>query len=292
MLLKGISMRISIASLTVTIFAVCSPLMAQIAPSVGNPRLQQASLSSTANAKTPNRTRAKIGPPKPFSVVAFGGGVSSMGINVETATNVNRFMNLRTTGNYLNYTVNNLSTDGLNLTGKINFATAGASLDFYPSPYHGFRVSPGVLFRNNNHVTAIVGATNGTPFTLNGVTYYSSPSAPVVGNASLALNARKTAFTGTVGWGNLIPRYGGGHLSFPFEIGAALVGQPIASMTLTSGQVCTNPAGTVGCMNVVGNATVTTNLQAQVAKFQKDVQPFQYYPIFSLGVGYNFHVRK
>jgi len=215
-----------------------------------------------------------------------------MGINVQAATNVNRFMNLRTTGNYLNYTVNNIKTDGLNLTGTINFATAGASLDFYPSPYHGLRLSPGVLFRNNNNMTAIVGATNGSPFTLNGVTYYSSPSAPVVGNASLVLNSRKTAFTGTIGWGNLIPRYGGGHLSFPFEIGAAFIGQPVFNMALTSGQVCTNPAGTVGCMNVVGNATVNANLQAQVAKFQKDVQPFQYYPIFSFGVGYNFHVRK
>ena len=86
----------------------------------------------------------------PFSHLAFGGGISPLGINLQAAVNVNRYMNLRGVGNFFNYSVNNISTNGLNINGKLNFATAGASVDFYPFPNHGFRLSPGALFYNQN----------------------------------------------------------------------------------------------------------------------------------------------
>ena len=163
------------------------------------------------------------------------------------------------------------------MNGTLNFATAGASVDFYPFPNHGFRVSPGVLFYNQNQVTATVVAPGGTSFTLDGYTYYSSQANPVTGSGSLVLNKQNPAFTITTGWGNMIPRRGG-HWSFPFEIGAAFIGAPTVNMALTSGQVCANPAGTVGCMNVVGNSQINSNLQAQVAKYQNDLNPFRFYP--------------
>ena len=63
-------------------------------------------------------------------------------------------MNLRGTGNFFNYTLSNIDTNGFNLGGKLNFASAGASLDYYPFPSHGLRLSPGMLFYNNNQITA------------------------------------------------------------------------------------------------------------------------------------------
>lgn len=213
-----------------------------------------------------------------------------MGINMQAAVNANRYMNLRGTGNFFNYTVNNISVSGLNLNGKVNMASAGASVDFYPFPYHGFRVSPGVLFYNQNAVSSTITAPGGTSFTLDGFTYYSSEASPAAGSANLGLNKQNPAFTITTGWGNLISRTGG-HLSFPFEVGAAMIGAPTLNMALTSGQVCANPQGTVGCMNVVGNSTLDSNLQAQVAKYQNDLNPLRFYPIVSFGVGYNFKIR-
>jgi len=223
----------------------------------------------------------------PFSRVAFGGGVSSMGINLQAAVIANRYINIRGTGNFFDYSLTNISTNGLNLSGKLNFATAGTSVDFYPFPNHGFRVSPGALFYNQNQATATVVAPGGTSFSLDGYTYYSSQANPVTGNGNVILNKTNPAFTITTGWGNMIPRRGG-HLSFPFEIGAAFVGAPTVTMALTSGQVCADPAGTIGCQNVVGNSQVNANLQAQVAKYQNNLNPFHIYPILSTGVAVSF----
>jgi hypothetical protein len=223
----------------------------------------------------------------PFSRVAFGGGVSTMGINLQAAVIANRYINLRGTGNFFNYSLTNIQTNGLNLSGKLNLATASTSVDVYPFPNHGFRVSPGAMFYNQNQVTANVVAPGGTSFSLDGYTYYSSQASPVTGNGSVVLNKTNPAFTITTGWGNMIPR-SGGHWSFPFEIGAAFVGAPTVNLALTSGQVCADPAGTVGCMNVVGNSQVNANLQAQVAKYQTNLNPFRIYPIFSSGVAFSF----
>lgn len=213
-----------------------------------------------------------------------------MGVNLQAAVNANRYMNIRGVGNFFNYSVNNISTNGLELNGKLNMATAGASVDFYPFPNHGFRISPGALFYNQNGINATAMAAGGTSFTLDGYTYYSSEANPVSGTASLGLHTQSPAFTITTGWGNMISRRGG-HLSFPFEIGAAMIGAPTVNMALTSGQVCANPQGTIGCVDVVGNPQIESNLQAQVAKYQNDVNQLRFYPIFSFGVAYNFGIR-
>jgi hypothetical protein len=225
----------------------------------------------------------------PFSRVAFGGGVSAMGINLQAATNLNRFMNVRGVGNFFNYSLNNVSVNGLSASGSVNFATAGASLDFYPIPRLGFRLSPGVLFYNQNQVSASVTASGGTSFSLNSVTYYPAQASPVTGTGTVGLHTQSPAFTITTGWGNMISRRG--HFSFPVEIGAAFIGSPAVNIALTAGQVCQNSQGTVACQNVTTDAQLQSNLQAQNAKFQNDLNPFRIYPIFSSGIAYSFSLR-
>ncbi len=232
----------------------------------------------------------KITPPlKPFSRLAFGGGIGLMGINMQTAVNANKYMNLRGTGNYFNYTLNNISTNGLNLSGKFNFAAAGASVDFYPFPNHGFRLSPGALFYNHNSIGADVTVAGGTSFTLNNTTYYASSTSPIKGTGSLGLNTQNPAFSMTTGWGNMISRRGG-HWSAPFEIGAAMTGVPAINIALTSGLAC--DAQGQNCVDVSKDATVQSNLQAQIAKYKSDLNPFRFYPILSFGIAYNFNLRK
>jgi hypothetical protein len=103
------------------------------------------------------------------------------------------------------------------------------------------------------------------------------------------LNAQKPAFTVTGGWGNMIPRKAGGHLSFPVEVGVAFIGAPTLNIVLNSGQVC-NAQGQ-NCVDVATDADVQTNLKAQIAKYQSDLNPLKTYPIVSFGVAYSFHVR-
>jgi hypothetical protein len=225
---------------------------------------------------------------KPFSAIAFGGGISPLGVNMSMATNLNRYMNLRGTGNIFNYTVNNFTTNGFTANGNLNLASAGTSLDLYPFPNHGLRFSPGVLFYNQNGLTANATVAPGKSFTLNSTNYYSSAANPVTATASLGLNTRKQAFTATTGWGNMIPRRGG-HWSFPVELGAAFIGSPTLNMNL-AGTACDQTG--VYCVDVASNQQIQANLQAQVTKYRKDLDPLKTYPIASFGLAYSFKTRS
>jgi hypothetical protein len=226
----------------------------------------------------------------PFSRLGLSAGVGAGGINLQAATNVNRYINLRLVGNVFNYTVSNINTNGMNLNGKLNLASTGLSVDLYPFPYHGLRFSPGVLMYNQNSANATVTVAGGTSFTLDNTTFYSSTSNPVTGAGNLGLNTQNPAFTMTAGWGNLISRRGG-HFSIPIEIGAAFVGTPKLNLALVSGQVCTDPQGTQNCQDVATDTEVQSDLQAQIVKYQNDLNPLKVYPIFSVGIGYNFKIR-
>lgn len=291
-------MKSTVLHLTLWFLAAPVVLLAQTTPSATQmsppPRLTLGAGPATVAPAVKNVKKKKakepFTAPAPFSRLALGAGVSAMGINVQAAINANRYLNLRATGNFFNYTVSNVKISGFSVDGTLNFAAAGASLDFYPFPYHGFRISPGVLVHNQNAVNASMTVPGGTSFTLNHVTYYSSTANPVQGTANLGLNTQRPAFTITTGWGDMISRTGG-HWAFPVEVGAALIGDPALNIALTKGQVCTNPQGTVGCQNVVGDAALNADLQAQIAKYKSDLNPLRFYPIVSFGVAYNFPIR-
>jgi hypothetical protein len=237
---------------------------------------------------------------KPLSTIAFGGGISLMGVNLQASTNLNRYLNARGTGNFFNYTDSNISTNGFDLTGKVNLATAGASLDIFPFPNHGLRVSPGMLFYNQNGISATATPQPGTSFTLteNGVDYDYYPDAatqatnPFQVNANLGLNTHKQAFTLTTGWGNVIPRKRqdqvSSHLTFPFEIGVAFTGAPTINQFKLTGWAC-NSQG-LNCVDMGADPTAKAHITAQQAKWQSDLDPWKVYPIFSFGVSYSFNV--
>jgi hypothetical protein len=277
----------TIVLLSLAFFAATSALLGQ---SLSAPDSQSAPTVKKAQAdKASKKAEAHL---KPFSAVAFGGGMSLMGVNLQAATNMNRYLNLRGTGNFFNYTASNISTNGFNLNGKVNMATAGVSMDYYPFPSHGFRLSPGAMFYNQNQISATGTPTPGTSITLNNQDFFADSVNPINVTASLGLNTRQQAFTMTTGWGNMIPRKRGGHVSFPFELGAAFTGVPTLAMTL-AGNACTSQADAAtngpSCVNMNTNAQAQADLAAQLSKWKTDLNPLQVYPIFSFGVAYDFH---
>ncbi|MDR3725264.1 MAG: hypothetical protein P4K83_12370 [Terracidiphilus sp.] len=258
--------------------------------------LQNPRLSPTPNSRAAQRANSgalaryqeRQKPPKPFSRIGISGGVSTMGVNMQVATNLNKYLNVRGVGNYLSYTMNNQDIDSYTVNGKLNLATGGVSLDFYPFPNHGLRLSGGVLFYNDNAGAANVKVAGGTKLELNDYSYYSSSTNPITGNGSITLNARKPTPTATIGWGNLISRRGG-HWSVPVELGAAFMGTAGINVALTGGQAC--DAFGLNCVNVATDPTVQSNLQAQIQKYRNNASDYPFYPIFSVGLGYNFHIR-
>jgi hypothetical protein len=289
------SVKRNVNFLLLVLFAATSVLTAQ---SFNSPSSLIAAEpdSDGAAGQTPSPI-ARAGAPGRFSRLAFGAGVSPLGIQFQAATNIGEHLNLRGTGNIFKYSTN-FTTNGLTANASLNLASAGVALDVYPFRA-GFRISPGVLFYNGNQLTASDMVPGGSSFTLDNQTFYSANTnaatgaSPVSGAATLGLNATKPAFTITTGWGNMIPRKGG-HWSFPFEIGVALIGTPSLTANLT-GTACYDQAQTQ-CANLSSTTNpisvqVQSDLQAQIATWRSDLNPLKTYPIISGGVAYCFHVR-
>lgn len=233
----------------------------------------------------------------PFSRVAVGGGISTLGPGVQITTNLAEHLNLRVSGNGFHYGTT-FSTNGFNANAKLNMASAGVSADIYPF-HKGFRISPGIMVLNNNKVSATSVAAGGTSFTLNDATYYSANAnsatgaTPLHADGSLRLNTRKPAFTITTGWGNTIPR-NGGHWSFPAEVGVAFIGSPAVKVAL-SGWACQDQAQTE-CSDVNSTSDTTaqdvqSNLAVQIAKWKSDLDALKTYPVLTFGVAYSFPAR-
>jgi hypothetical protein len=286
---------------TLVLLAASASLLAQSASAQsGTPPSSAPAGGRSFNTPSVHTRKAQYAPPAPFSRLALSGGISTMGINMQAATNAGPHLNVRTVGNYFNYSVNNIKIDGgggsngVNVSGKLNFASLGTALDYYPFPRHGWRLSPGILLFNQNGIAASGASAAGTSITLGSQQYYSNSTDPFAINASLGLNTRQRAFTMTTGWGNMISR-NGGHWSFPLELGAALTGVPSLKINLT-GSACTSQADAASngpsCVNMATNATAQSNLNAQIAKYQSDLNPLQVYPIVSFGVAYNFALRR
>lgn len=255
-------------------------------PALGDATAPAYATEGGASGKS-NIAPSATAPIKPLSRIALGVGVSPLGIGLQAATNINRHFNVRATGSLFNYTVNNIGTEGFNVTAKLKLASAGASLDYYP--FHaGFRLSPGVLFYDGNKADTTFVAAAGTSFTLNNHTYYSASGGNEVrGVGAFGLGNGRAAFTATTGWGNVIPA-SGRHWSFPVEVGVAFIQQPTVALSL-SGFVC--DAHGHNCVNVATDATAQADLAAQVKKYQNDFEPLKTYPIVSFGVAYNFKIR-
>lgn len=234
---------------------------------------------------------------RPFSGVALSATVSPLGAGAEISTNLNPHLNLRTTGSMFGYATT-FNTNGFAADARLELASVRTSLDVYPF-HKGFRISPGVLFYNQNRVTASDTVASGTSFTLNGDTFYSaqanavSGAAPVNGTALLDLHRTRPAFAITAGWGNPFTR--NGHWSFPVEVGVGLVGPPALNVRL-NGWACYDQAQTE-CVNVTDPNNpiaiqVQSDLHSQVDKWNQDLVPLKTYPIVSAGVAYRFHIGR
>ena len=293
-------MKRLVGCLTLVLLAASSGLFAQTSssnfasPSSSMPGASQSTASPVSHGAVDES-------PAPFSRLALSGGIGLGGINMQAAVNANRYLNIRGVGNYFSYSVNNIKvggsgSSGSDVSGTLNFAEGGVALDYYPWPNHGFRLSPGVTFYNQNGASATGTMQLGNSITLGSTKYYSEGGANAMSlNANLGLNTHKQAFTMTTGWGNLISRKGG-HFSVPFEIGAIFTGAPTLGLNI-AGYGCTNSAddGTSGagasCVNMATNTTAQSNIAAQITKYQSDLNVLKVYPIFSIGIGYNFKIR-
>jgi hypothetical protein len=223
--------------------------------------------------------------PKPKSDdggrVGVGVKVSPLGVGVEVAGKVIRYVNVRAGFNVLGFS-RSFNKDDVDYSAHLDFRTVEAHVDVFPWA-KSFHVSPGILAYIGTPVTAsaVVGANQS--FTLNSVTYYSDPSNPATPNGKVNFNS--VSPTLTVGWGNLVKR-DHSHISIPVEFGVAFQGAPKTTLAV-GGYVC-EPAQGENCVPASSNSTVQTNIVGEQTKINNSLSVFKFYPIASVGFGYTF----
>jgi hypothetical protein len=235
------------------------------------------------NLDEPGSEPGEPAPKRPGEVIAskigIGLKVSTLGAGIEGAIPLFGKLNARGGFNMFRYD-RGLTDSGIHYAGQLRFQSAEAHLDYYL--LGGFHVSPGVLFYNGNQLTATAAVPGGQTFTLSGTTYQSDITAPVGGAGKL--NFLKVAPSIMVGVGNLVPR-SGRHWSILFEVGGAYQGAARVALNLT-GNVCDTSG--LNCRAISSDPTVQANVTAQQNKISKDLNPYRFFPILSLGVGFNF----
>ena len=231
------------------------------------PPVPRAARRGPANAEGPRR-------------IGVGAKISLLGIGGEAAVALTKRINARGGFNFFNYS-DTFGKDGINYGAQLAFRSAEAHLDLFPFA-GAFHLSPGLLFYNDNHLSATASVGANQPFTLGGVNYTSSAANPVSGTARLGFN--KVAPSFLIGFGNLIPR-NRRRFSLSTEFGVAYTGSPKTSLTL-AGTACSNPA--VICVNAGTDPTVQSNVQSEIAKVNHDISFIKVYPLASFGFAVNF----
>jgi hypothetical protein len=219
----------------------------------------------------------------PFSTIGFDShtGLGGEGFNI--ATPLARRFNLRAGADFFSYSTT-FQEQGANVAINLRMQTGHASLDWFPLNGR-FRLSPLLVFANNNRILATALIPSGSTVTLNGYNYISSATDPIHGNG--CIDFRKVSPGLTLGLGNIIPRTRS-HISIPIEAGFYYVDQPNLQVSF-SGSAC-DPSypQSVGCQSVTHDPEFQKNLAAFIARNNHNLSYASFFPILSMGFGYAF----
>ena len=221
---------------------------------------------------------------RPFTRMGYDSHIGIGGIGFDIATPLFRKFNLRSGADFFSYTAN-FQEQGANIGANLRMRTAHANLDWFP--FGGrFRVSPLLVFSNNNRIDATALIPAGSTITLNGQNFISSHSDPLHGAG--AIDFRKVSPGLTLGFGNIVPREHRNHISVPIEVGFYYVGQPRLNLNF-SGSAC-DPAlpASIGCEAVDKDSGFMQDLAAFTARNNHNLSYASFFPVFSVGLGYSF----
>ena len=223
----------------------------------------------------------------PFFRVGIGFYAGLGGAGVDVATPLARKFNVRAGAEYFSYSTT-FQDQGADVAVELRMQSGHASLDWLP--FGGsFRLSPVVVFLNDNRARGTALVPPGSTITLNGQDYVSSATDPLHGAG--AVDFRKVSPGFTLGWGNIVSR-SGRRFSFPVEAGFYYVGQPGLKVSFT-GSACdpTQPAA-IGCEPVDQDAGFQQSLAQFIARNNHNLGYATFLPIFRFGFGCSFPAGK
>lgn len=238
---------------------------------------------SAAFVSAPPRPLSATRTYRPFSGLGFATRVGFGGAGFDIATPVARKFNLRAGTDFFNYDTS-FQEEGADIGINLHLRSGHVALDWFPFGGH-LRLSPQLVFGNNNRVLATAVIPSGSTVTLNGQDYISSYSDPLHGSGRIDFHKVSPGFS--FGFGNVIPR-DRSHVSIPIEMGFYYVGQPRLQVAFTGSACDPNYPPSVGCQSVDQDAGFQQNVAAFRERNDHNLSYASFFPILSVGVGYRF----
>jgi hypothetical protein len=215
---------------------------------------------------------------RPFSRIAVGTRLGSLGLGAQVATPLMSRLNLRGSANFFNFSYG-ANVDGADYDSQLRLKSGMVSVDYFPF-HSSFHVSPGIMIFKST-ADAAMNVAGGNSFSLGDTTYTSDPNDPIHGSGTM--NFGRTIMPAlTVGFGNMITRREGSHWSVPFDIGLGYTGQNRIKIGL-AGSACQQGF----CMST-SDPTIQQNVVQEQNDINESMKRFKIYPILTSGVSYRF----
>lgn len=222
-------------------------------------------------------------PFRPFSRIGVDTHIGLGGAGFDIATPLSRNFNLRAGSDFFSYSTT-FQEEGANVAVNLHMQSGHTSLDWFP--FGGrFRLSPQLVFANNNRVQATAVIPSGSTITINGQDYISSLTDPLHGDGSVQFRRVSPGFS--LGFGNIIPRERS-RFSIPVELGFYYVGQPGLKVDFTGSACDPSQPPAIGCQSVTQDPSFQQNLSAFIARNNHNLSYASFFPIFSIGFGHSF----
>lgn len=239
--------------------------------------------SSGAFVRVPPRPLGATRTYRPFSSLGLATRVGIAGTGFDVATPLATRFNLRVGTDFFSYATT-FQEEGANVGINLHLRSGHAALDWFPLGGQ-LRVSPQLVFGNNNRVLATAVIPSGSTITLNGENYISSYTDPLRGSGRIDFHKVSPGLS--LGFGNLIPR-DHRHFSIPVEVGFYYAGQPNLQVGFTGSACDPNYLPSVGCESVDQDPGFQKNLTAFKVHNEHNLSYASFFPIFSVGFGYRF----
>jgi hypothetical protein len=221
--------------------------------------------------------------PRPFSNLGVAARVGINGAGFDLAVPVARKLNLRAGADFFSYAFS-FQEEGADINTAFRLRSGHAALDWFP--FGGrFRLSPLMVFANNNQIRATALIPSGSSLSLNGQDYISNYTDPLHGSGSVGF--RKVSPGLSFGFGNMLPRTKG-HISFPVEAGFYYVGQPSLKVDFSGSACDPQYPAEIGCQPVMQDAGFQRDLASFIARNNHNLSYASFFPIFSAGFSYSF----
>ena len=198
--------------------------------------------------------------------------ISTLGVGATVTKSITPNINAKVGINGLGIS-RDISVSDVDYKAKINLFNVSTLVDYLPWQKSGFHLTGGLVFQDNN-LEGTGKANNGGTININGIPYDTTTQLESV-KAKVSFANSVAPYIG-LGWGNAVKP--GKHWGFSANLGAMFSGSPKVDLTPIFA-----PAA-----NPTIKQQINTNIEAERKKQEDDLNWLNIYPVFSLGISYQF----